>query len=75
MRLLKAKPVANRGRWLSFAHEEENGDVAEMVLVDRERRYSISFTYSAAAGSPYERTRWHQTETGPARVALTVEQL
>lgn len=75
LRLLKATPVANRGRWLSVACVEENGDVAEMawVWVDRERQFFISSTSRAASGTPYERTRWRQTENGPARVALTVE--
>lgn len=76
MRLLKAKPVENRRHWLSFAHEDENCDVAEinLVPVDRERRYFMSSTSSAATGPQYKRIFWHQTETGPAPVALTVEQ-
>ena len=31
MRLLKAKPLANRGRWLTCTHDKDNGDVEEMA--------------------------------------------
>jgi hypothetical protein len=75
MRLLRAKPISNRGRWLSFANENANGDVSVMALVwvDRERRYFIASASSAIAGTPYDRIRWRQTEDGPRRKLLTVE--
>jgi Transposase IS4 len=76
-RLIQAKTISNRGRWLSFANEKANRDVLVMALVwvDRERMYFIASPSSAIAGTPYDRIRWRQTDDCPRRQRLTVEQL
>jgi hypothetical protein len=76
IQLMKAKTIAKRGEWMSFTHDNANGEVGVMALVwaDRERRYFISTASSAAAGASYETVRWRQVPDGPQRQTLTVEQ-
>jgi hypothetical protein len=66
IQLMKANTIEKRGEWMSFTHDNANGEVGVMALVwtDRERRYFISTASSAAAGASYERVRWLQLPDG-----------
>ena len=73
---LARRPACERGDRACMVHKGIDGKVDMMALmwVDRERRYFISTTSSAADGTPYERIRWRQTGSFAQRVLLTVRQ-
>jgi Transposase IS4 len=73
---LGQRTLQNRGERLSLAHDNHNGEIDMMAMLwwDRERRYFICTTSSAADGEAYQRVRWRQTPQGAQRVSLEVPQ-